>query len=299
MASASPMHPPQFERISTLNSGVYTFVVPQGPSMQVTRPKSAKGRTRPGVSYPQYVKTSPDHQIPDPSPVHEYISSPQPPSYERSRSRHSTRHSQVDCKEIPKLLQQLPSRPSSSLNKYRVLPSIERRGSADTAMTMMTKQVSELKLNNSWEEKHFRPIYRPDVLPTSNTVSRHNLSTQQELQFDSPQILLSSELEHLHNSSALGNGDSALHKEPPKDEPRLLLAVRIPSGQRFEHYFHPTDTLQVVIATAESQSNNKYEHCIIETMDVPRRSFRDLTKHLHECGIQNKSVLCILEEDLG
>lgn len=299
MASASPMSQPQCERISILNSGVYTVVLPEGPSMQFTRPKSAKGRTRPGVSYPQYVKTSSDHQIPNPPPVHEYISSPQPPPSERSPSRPSAIQSQADYKDISRLLQQLPIRPSSSLNKYRVLPSIERQGSADTAMAMMTKQVSELKLNNSWEEKHFRPIYRPDVLPSSNTVGRHNVSTQQELQFDNTPILLSSELEHLHDSSNSGNGDSALLGEPPKNEPKLLLAVRTPSGRRFERYFHPTDTLQFVIAAAESQSNTKYEHCVIETMDVPRRSFRDLTKHLQDCGIQNKSVLCVLEEGTG
>lgn len=86
-------------------------------------------------------------------------------------------------------------------------------------------------------------------------------------------------------------------EEPTDQEPRLLLAIRSPSGQRFVRYFRPSDDLQTVLAVAEQKNKATYQHCSIETMDVPRRRFSDLTKSLQECGILHKSVLGISQEE--
>lgn len=86
-------------------------------------------------------------------------------------------------------------------------------------------------------------------------------------------------------------------EEPLKKESRLLLAIRSPSGQRFEHHFKPTDSLQTVLTVAEQKMSAKYKRCSVETMDVPRRSFSDLTRSLHDCGILHKSVLCIQQKE--
>lgn len=86
-------------------------------------------------------------------------------------------------------------------------------------------------------------------------------------------------------------------EEPSDQEPRLLLAVRSPSGRRFVRHFRPTDDLQTIVAVAEHKNKATYRHCSIETMEVPRRRFSDLTKSLQECRIPHKSVLGISQED--
>lgn len=73
----------------------------------------------------------------------------------------------------------------------------------------------------------------------------------------------------------------------------LLLAVRSPSGRRFEQLFDPTDTLRAVRASAEARFAATYRGAFIETMDVPRRTFTDMDMTLERCGILNRSVLCI------
>lgn len=86
-------------------------------------------------------------------------------------------------------------------------------------------------------------------------------------------------------------------EEPSDQEPRLLLAVRSPTGQRFVRYFRPTDDLHTVIMVAEQKNKATYRHCSIRMMEVPRRHFSDLTKSLQECGILHKSVLSISQEE--
>ncbi|KAL4623766.1 UBX domain-containing protein 10-like [Arapaima gigas] len=84
---------------------------------------------------------------------------------------------------------------------------------------------------------------------------------------------------------------------PAGDCGSLLLAVRCPRGRRFQQHFCPTDTLRMVLAAAEARYGIKYERGTIETMGVPRVSFTDLTQTLAQAGIQNRSVLCISQED--
>uniref|UniRef100_A0A8C4JXB3 UBX domain protein 10 n=1 Tax=Dromaius novaehollandiae TaxID=8790 RepID=A0A8C4JXB3_DRONO len=225
-------------------------------NMHVTRPKSAKGRTRSSFSYSHRVEACP-------------CRAPSPPPPAAARESGSGRRTlptklafpsgQVSPEEIPELLQQVPLRTSSSLNKYRVLPSIGRKGSGNSAVEAVTEQTSRLKMSS-----HARcPPEKP------------GRKMRQE-------------------SSSL----STLHlEEPLKKEPSLLLAIRSPSGQRFEHHFKPTDSLQAVLAVAEQKTTTKYKHCSVETMEVPRRSFSDLTRSLQECGILHKSVLCILQKE--
>ncbi|KAM9297001.1 UBX domain-containing protein 10 [Gastrophryne carolinensis] len=185
--------------------------------MHVTRPKSAKGRTR-SSAHPV------EHERLSPSPA---AATPRPPSARR-----------ISHEDVPELVQQFPPRPtSSSLNRYRVLPSI---GSA------------------------------PEELLIRQTGSM-TLSARQPISTTGP----------------------APSRNPGAEEPPLLLAVRTPCGQRFECHFLPADTLRSVLTTAEQRSGVQYRDCILESMEVPRRSFPDLGRTLRECAIPNKSVLRI------
>lgn len=74
--------------------------------------------------------------------------------------------------------------------------------------------------------------------------------------------------------------------------------MRAPCGGRFQQHFEPSDTLRAVRASAEARYGAKYGDASIETAEVPRRTFADMDLTLDQCGILNRSLLCIsLEED--
>ncbi|XP_075696593.1 UBX domain-containing protein 10 [Rhinoderma darwinii] len=226
--------------------------------MHVTRPKSAKGRTR----------TTP-HATTHNTESYSCRTSPTP-RVSSARALSGPRTTQDDA---PELLHQLPYRPpSSSLNRYRVLPSIGAVGGRDNAEQELVLKTSAMRLAPGVRDRHnAKTLYREQTKPhqsgggTGSGQGRGNMA------------------------------DSAVKvQEPPSEqEPRLLLAVRSHSGQRFERFFRPWDTLYTVLAAAEEKTGTSCKDCSVETMEVPRRSFPDLSRTLQECGILNKSVLCI------
>ncbi|CAJ0963116.1 unnamed protein product [Ranitomeya imitator] len=221
--------------------------------MHVTRPKSAKGRTRTtpqGTAYSMEV--SPCRMSPTPR-----VSS--------ARALSSPRD------DVPELLHQLPYRPpSSSLNRYRVLPSIGAVGGGDSAEDDLVHRASAMRLASKVRDRHSTKI----------------LYRQRSGEEDSGQ-------------TNMEDCEVKVQEPPSTQEPRLLLAVRSHSGQRFEQFFRPSDTLFTILAAAEQKTGTSCKDCSVESMEVPRRSFTDLSRTLQECGIPNKSVLCIhrLERD--
>ncbi|XP_009680919.2 UBX domain-containing protein 10 [Struthio camelus] len=258
-------------------------------NMHVTRPKSAKGRTRSSFNYSHRVEAYPC-RVPSSSPpaaAHESANS------QRTSSTNLVFPSgQVSPEEIPELLQQVPLRTSSSLNKYRVLPSISRKGLGNSAVEMVTEQTSRLKMSRSQEE-----VQKLKPLSTERGSATILSETERPTEEGSRAQCPPSERPGRKMRQESASLSTLSLEEPPKEEPSLLLAIRSPSGQRFEHHFKPTDSLQTVLAVAEQKTTTKYEHCSVETMEVPRRSFSDLTRSLRECGILHKSVLCILQKE--
>ncbi|XP_007900258.1 UBX domain-containing protein 10 [Callorhinchus milii] len=271
MATAQPTNrPPSGSKsISSFDSPVHSIIEPSRGTMSLPRPKSAKGRSRPTSSYAQKTEAC-LYSNPVSPPFCELSSSPPAPpllpaSYPPVRTSRATKE------EVPELFHQVPSRPSSSLNRYRVLPSIGRREPRHPEVKSILQQTSKLNLHPDREETI--SLYREKKQPLCK--SNAATSKTQLSQCEAP----------------------SLPDEPLGSEPKLHLAVKSPTGQRFERCFRPSDTLQTVLSVAECRNNTKYRKCIVETMDIPRRSFLDLSKTLEECGIQNKSVLCILQED--
>ncbi|XP_043532296.1 UBX domain-containing protein 10 isoform X1 [Chiloscyllium plagiosum] len=265
MAAAEPTRPPSgSKRISSFDLPVHPILKPNTNTMNIPRPKSAKGRSRPSSAYIQSPETC-SYPIPVPSAFGDLSNSPpssilQPPN----------RITQVTNEDVPNLLHQIPSRPSSSLNRYRVLPSIGRRETSDSGIRTIAQQTNKLNLHADLEQKLKSSREKPPLSKSDIATSKTQVSQ---------------------------NASVTLPDEPSESEPRLRLAVRYPSGQRFERCFRPSDTLQSILSVAEWKSNNNYANSVVETMDVPRRSFSDLSKTLEECGIQNKSVLCILQDE--
>ncbi|XP_078499135.1 UBX domain-containing protein 10 [Lissotriton helveticus] len=277
--------PPEF-----FNSSGRTEVFTWQPSivtMHVTRPKSAKGRTRASVRVSHNAEPL---SLPVPTPSPACVSSEVPHSQRNSASATSKKLSNVRMsqEELPELLQQMPSRPSSSLNKYTVLPCIRRKGTGDSAESNVSEQTSKLHLKERLQEIPVKPFFRGDRPAKSKARAQSSKE---------PVATPSTSSEKLQDTANEKSSSSYLDLEEPLEEPRLLLAVRSPSGRRYERYFRPTDTLQTIIAVTEKRATVRYKKCSIETMEVPRRSFSDLNKSLEDCGIPNKSVLCILQKE--
>ncbi|XP_053498858.1 UBX domain-containing protein 10 [Ictalurus furcatus] len=220
--------------------------------MHVIRPKSAKGRTRPKATeartaddellhencpFPPY---PPSH--PPPTPSHRLNSSPSPRAFFRHNNPSSAVENTLDISLL-------------SLNKYKVLPSIEKRS-------------EEAASSADREEKSSR----------SRLHTRHFFRSDQE-------------------TERASGGTVRTTSRCQESETGVLLAVRTPCGQRLMCQFRPTDTLRDVVSTAEEKSGKRYKHVLIETMEVPRRSFSNLNMTLSQCGVVNKSVLCISFKD--
>lgn len=165
------------------------------------------------------------------------------------------------CQEHPavQVLHQGPVAPQT-LNKYNVLPSIRRR--------------------------------QPEVRGLEEHVSKLHLC-------GGPQVCLHSEGAHPppHPAGVPPHPDTKGGSSSAGVTGSLLVAVRTPCGERFEQLFDPTDDLRMVRVSAEARYGTQYGEVSIKSMDVPSRTFTDMDQTLAQCGIVNRSVLCIMEND--
>ncbi|NWR20638.1 UBX10 protein, partial [Emberiza fucata] len=262
--------------------GTATLLWASTITMHVSRPKSAKGQ-RPSLSHCQGTEACPCH-VPS-SPL-----AASPRELVKSRRAPLTKAAlppaQVSPGKIPKLLQQVPLKTSSSLNRYRVLPSISQKGSGSSAVEALAERTNRLEVSEGQEDAPKAIKAFSGGQGSASTLSGSGIPTE--------------ESSHVHCAPEQWGGQ--VRQESPwvlpasMEEPQVLLAVRSPSGQRFEHHFKPSDSLQTVLAVAGQKLLANYQHCSVETMEVPRRSFSDLTKSLQECRILPKSVLCIRQD---
>ncbi|XP_048873713.1 UBX domain-containing protein 10 isoform X2 [Brienomyrus brachyistius] len=182
--------------------------------------------------------------------------------------------------EVTELLQNTPTLPALTLNRYRVLPSIAKRHTpGDVPFQGMEEKATRLSRSHQLFMEG-RDDHQQQAISSSR--SHPEISNSSEAQCGV--VTEPSDL-------------AALPLETPNGiHGGLLLAIRSPNGRRFQQRFHSSETLQTVLAAAEARYGTKYEDSIIETMDVPRLSFTDLTQTLAESGIRNRSVVCITQE---
>ncbi|KAJ0036315.1 hypothetical protein NQD34_004992 [Periophthalmus magnuspinnatus] len=236
-------------------------------AVHLTRPKSSKGRRRSTktLTFFQNNSESNPQQSATGSLVSAEFGVGGPDNQPRSQSRPEMRHSgylsqnQIQQNELPD-----GSAAGQSLNKYKVLPSIE-------------KEKGRSKLSHS-----------------ENKVVHSLILTGK-------QILKSAEAcgDGGHTKGQLlGTCSSKNDRMVALSPDTMLLAIKDPGGRRFEQCFHSSDTLLSVRASAEVTYGVKFGgNTTIETMEVPRRSFNDMSLTLAQCGISNKSVLCIFQQD--
>ncbi len=82
-----------------------------------------------------------------------------------------------------------------------------------------------------------------------------------------------------------------LPQEPLPNEEHMVLAVKLPSGQRAQRRFRPLDQLQTILSFAEVSAQLDFTGCEL-VCDVPRHLvFPDLSLLLAESGITDRTVL--------
>ncbi|NXL94060.1 UBX10 protein, partial [Alectura lathami] len=275
MATAALLSPPR--RYFPLNTAA-AFFQPNAAAMHMTRPKSAKGRTRSAFNHSGSVDTYPCRVPSSPAAPSDLGS-----SQRASSTKPSVLSGPVSPEEIPGFLQQVPLRSSSSLNKYRVLPSIGQKGAG-------AEQSDQLG-GSQGQEGAQKSTAPPRERGAAGTLLESHVPDEGLCAQCPPEKLGRKVRQESPSLSTLSL------EEAPQEESHLLLAIRSPSGQRFEHHFKPTDSLQTVLAVAEQKTAARYECCSVETVEVPRRSFPDLGRSLQECGIPHKSVLCIRQAE--
>ncbi|XP_017274638.1 UBX domain-containing protein 10 [Kryptolebias marmoratus] len=202
--------------------------------MYPTRPKSSRGRSRPATK--SSLSDSDNNLKSDVSSKldRSFVSRSQPDLRPARRCWNKD--------EVLQIVRHGPAAPPPSLSRYKVLPSIERRQSAESPGKQLNGDMSKLGL---CDEEDRRPDEPPGVSEAA---------------------------------AACGS---------------LLLAVRAPCGRRFEQHFDPADTLLAVSSRAETRFGATYGRVFLQTAEVPRRTFTDLNMTLEQCGIPNRSLLCI------
>lgn len=251
--------------------------------MHLTRPKSSKGRSRHTLNYSGDGGDADSIQEPPGTPKSLVFTRQDGQLHTQSQSV-LRQISQLSQDEVVHVLQLVPSAPPLSLNKYKVLPSIEGRPSVVNPGQVADKKMSKINLSDDALLQQQQGHGEPDT-PTATTWAGSHVSTTEVTKKADPDPMMAREIKE--SCSSAGASGS------------LLLAVRAPCGGRFQQHFKPTDTLLMVRASAECRYGTEYGEVSVETMDVPRRSFTDMDMTLAQCGIVNRSVLCISLRDIS
>ena len=203
------------------------------------------------------------------------------------------------------------TRPTSSLSRYRILPSINGStlpSAGDSwfsgvgseidgrisEMDLLTEQAQQMILDSST-----RTIPKHPTPPSSGSKRK---VTKAVPSGDSkrPKIY--------QTRSIFSSSKNNVIKEPPKprvprepgpNEPRILLALKLPDGTRVERYFHPHARLIGILAYAHSQYPIlPVSQCNLYRMDiVPKKLLAQTDLSLEDVGIQNRTVLYVEEKD--
>ncbi|XP_064641989.1 uncharacterized protein LOC135496556 [Lineus longissimus] len=220
---------------------------------------------------------------------------PSPPPYpppakrQNSANRHpslASRKSSIDATPAD-IVQQLPDvRPTSAaLQRYKRLPSIGDKTASDN-LTGVTQPLRKMSLEQT-------PGQVPQVTAVKKELHRH---------YTPPQVLTiadmdqSNELIPVSIQAVVEPATSPLPGEPMEGERRVLLAIRLPSGERLQRYFHISDTLGVVLKFAEQIAEKKFTGYSF-VCSVPRKVFNDMEQEIKDTGLQDRTVLLLQAPD--
>ena len=84
--------------------------------------------------------------------------------------------------------------------------------------------------------------------------------------------------------------------DEPMDDPRIHLAVRLPSGTRVLRYFSLNDKLSTVLNFAEDAAKLDFSNCWLAST-APVVIHKDMSRPISETGLENRTVLHIQVPD--
>ena len=87
-----------------------------------------------------------------------------------------------------------------------------------------------------------------------------------------------------------------LPNEPTDSEERLLLAIKLPDGQRIQRFFRPSDQLVTLLHFAENSSLLDYSEYDL-ACNVPKVVFYDLTQRIQDTELKDRTVLYLEEKE--
>ncbi|XP_077998342.1 uncharacterized protein LOC144451388 isoform X2 [Glandiceps talaboti] len=287
-----------------------------------TRPKSAKGRSRPGTSGYRSQKQS-HHDDSDPDSAIEKILNNAPPSRPSSslsrytplpsiRKNTTTRGSEqvnlsqelaymnihddvymdihenemdsesemigIDDNHVPSfekgLTQNYYEGPDGELNF-----ALNSHGDTETQpMRNLGKQDSVQNLNQNLQSPP--AVEPPQAIPSpTKKVSRRHFRHKQKERLDRAKLSV------------------AIPDEPSEKDDRLLLAIRLPEGERLQRFFRPSNTLKEILAYADSRSEETLLECEMFVNDVPRKVFTNLNQTIEESNLAHQTVIYLEEKD--
>ena len=225
------------------------------------------------------------------------------------------------------------SRPSSSLNKFNPLPSIGRKPSFDANISKVDhypRPSPRDKIRTDVPQKHTHNHHSAEE--SNDQTDLYNSLRSQLQRLKTQENLLTTDdvdkkpvpaprAKH-HSTSKSSTADSqrnqnepvivsveaepefqpltrkvVLPAEPNQNEKHFILAVKLPSGQRPQRRFKPSDSLQTVMNFAELSSQLDFEGCEL-VCDVPSHLvFRNLKMTIENSGLKDRTVLHVQVPD--
>ena len=191
------------------------------------------------------------------------------------------------------LLEYPTSRPgTSSFRKYSVLPSIGNRQPSIGLQREETSLTAESLVNSNQRSNSTTMSDRMSSLKLERQASNEsessgNRNTNNNTPFSEDEMINSSSF-----INTIERQISSLSDEPGENEERILLAIKLPSGDRVQRYFRPNDSLSVVMEFSQKYSKETLQGCGF-VCGHPRSVFNKLNKTIEQCGIKSRTVLYV------
>lgn len=205
------------------------------------------------------------------------------------------------------------SRPNSAFSGYSALPHIGQQGSdmiedSNNLSNNSPKTSNDTDIQNrALSPKHPpaspsghhhhqpSPTPPPPTTTSSRPHSGKKISTRELRRQQFARRKHSSQQDTTSSSSSAASAASL--SVPSENEPRILLAVKLPSGERLQRYFRPSDCFADVCQYAEQESKQSLSECNLYINQVPKILIANWRQTFNEASLRDRTLLCLEEKD--
>ncbi|XP_033107716.1 uncharacterized protein LOC117109462 [Anneissia japonica] len=221
------------------------------------------------------------------------------------------------------------SRPGSAFSVYRPLPEIGQKWSKTSSDVLdnVIQHVSSLQIqkDHSPHVKKKKQTEEPTSLEYDNynvennvfqdfnitkpnspnaKIKKHassstirNLEQNERHTGMQPRKITRREMRSIQLQRRRSSQMNLVPQEPSEGVERLLIALRLPGGERIQRFFSPNNAIKDVVAFAESQVKESLAHCDVFESSVPKKKLLNLKSSIRDCGIQDRTLLLLEEQD--